>query len=74
MTFIKILMLCFFQEKLPIKFNLFLLAKADEFTLKANIIPELLVHDVNNFLLKKLKVFHILILTNSLSMDYLISL
>ena len=45
----------FFSEKLPFKIQSFLLAKADEFNLKANIIPELVDHDVNNFFIKKIE-------------------
>ena len=45
----------FFSEKLPFKIQSFLLAKADEYNLKANIIPELVEHDVNNFFIKKIE-------------------
>jgi len=45
----------FFSEKLPIKIQSFLLAKADEYNLKANVIPELVDHDVNNFFIKKIE-------------------
>ena len=45
----------FFSEKLPFKIQSFLLAKADEYNLKANIIPELVDHDVNNFFIKKIE-------------------
>ena len=45
----------FFSEKLPIKIQSFLLARADEYNLKANVIPELVDHDVNNFFIKKIE-------------------
>lgn len=45
----------FFSEKLPFKIQSFLLAKADEYNLKANVIPELVDHDVNNFFIKKIE-------------------
>ena len=45
----------FFSEKLPLKIQSFLLAKADEYNLKANVIPELVDHDVNNFFIKKIE-------------------
>ena len=45
----------FFSEKLPFKIQSFLLARADEYNLKANVIPELVDHDVNNFFIKKIE-------------------
>lgn len=45
----------FFSEKLPQKTQSFLLTKADEFNLKANVIPELVDHDFNNFFIKKIE-------------------
>ena len=43
----------FFSEKLPIDIQSFLLSKAEKHNLKANVIPELVDHDFNNFFIKK---------------------
>ena len=45
----------FFSEKLSNKAQSFLLSKAEEFNLKANIIPELVDYDFNNFLISKIE-------------------
>ena len=47
--------LIFFSEKLSIKVQSFLLQKADEFNLKANVIPELVDYDFNNFFISKIE-------------------
>ena len=47
--------LIFFSEKLSVKAQSFLLQKADEFNLKANIIPELIDYDFNNFFISKIE-------------------
>ena len=45
----------FFSDKLSSKAQSFLLSKADEFNLKANVIPDLVAHDVNNFFISKIE-------------------
>ena len=45
----------FFSEKLSPKFQSFLVSKADEFNMKANVIPDLVAHDVNNFFISKIE-------------------
>ena len=45
----------FFSEKLPYKIQSFLLSKANQFNLKANVIPELVDYDFNNFFIKKIE-------------------
>ncbi|MDC0389740.1 exopolysaccharide biosynthesis polyprenyl glycosylphosphotransferase [Flavobacteriaceae bacterium] len=45
----------FFSDKLSSKAQSFLLSKADEFNLKANVIPDLVAHDVNNFFVSKIE-------------------
>ena len=45
----------FFSEKLPIDIQSFLLSKAEKYNLKANVIPELVDHDFNNFFIKKIE-------------------
>ena len=45
----------FFSEKLSVKAQSFLLLKADKFNLKANIIPELVDYDFNNFFISKIE-------------------
>ena len=45
----------FFSEKLPYKTQSFLLSKAEEYNLKANVIPDLVDHDFNNFFIKKIE-------------------
>jgi putative colanic acid biosynthesis UDP-glucose lipid carrier transferase len=45
----------FFSDKLSSKAQSFLLSKADEFNLKANVIPDLVDHDVNNFFVSKIE-------------------
>jgi putative colanic acid biosynthesis UDP-glucose lipid carrier transferase len=45
----------FFSEKLSPKFQSFLISKADEFNMKANVIPDLVAHDVNNFFVSKIE-------------------
>jgi putative colanic acid biosynthesis UDP-glucose lipid carrier transferase len=44
----------FFSEKLSSKAQLHLLSKADEFNLKANVIPDLVEYDFNNFFISKI--------------------
>ena len=45
----------FFSEKLPLDIQSFLLSKAEKHNLKANVIPELVDHDFNNFFIKKIE-------------------
>ena len=45
----------FFSEKLSSKAQLYLLSKADEFNLKANVIPDLVEYDFNNFFISKIE-------------------
>ena len=45
----------FFSDKLSSKAQSFLLSKADEFNLKANVIPDLVAHDINNFFISKIE-------------------
>ena len=45
----------FFSEKLSKKDQSFLLSKAEEFNLKANVIPELIDYDFNNFFISKIE-------------------
>ena len=45
----------FFSEKLSSKAQLHLLSKADEFNLKANVIPDLVEYDFNNFFISKIE-------------------
>ena len=45
----------FFSEKLPIDIQSFLLSKAEKHNLKANVIPELVDHDFNNFFISKIE-------------------
>ena len=45
----------FFSEQLPYKIQSFLLSKANQFNLKANVIPELVDYDFNNFFIKKIE-------------------
>ena len=45
----------FFSEKLSNKDQSFLLSKAEEFNLKANLIPELINYDFNNFFISKIE-------------------
>lgn len=45
----------FFSEKLSPEFQSFLIKKADEFNIKANVIPDLVAHDVNNFFISKIE-------------------
>ena len=45
----------FFSEKLSYKDQSFLLSKAEEFNLKANVIPELIDYDFNNFFISKIE-------------------
>ena len=45
----------FFSEQLPYEIQSFLLAKANHFNLKANVIPELVEYDFNNFFIKKIE-------------------
>ncbi|MDC0210635.1 exopolysaccharide biosynthesis polyprenyl glycosylphosphotransferase [Flavobacteriaceae bacterium] len=44
----------FFSDKLSDKAQGFILSKADEYNLKANIIPDLVDHDFNNFFISKI--------------------
>ena len=45
----------FFSDKLSLKAQAFILNKADEFNLKANIIPDLVDHDFRNFFISKIE-------------------
>ena len=45
----------FFSEQLPYEIQSFLLSKANQFNLKANVIPELVEYDFNNFFIKKIE-------------------
>ena len=45
----------FFSDKLSAKAQDFILSKADEYNLKANIIPDLVDHDFRNFFIKKVE-------------------
>ena len=45
----------FFSDKLSLKAQTFILKKADEFNLKANIIPDLVDHDFRNFFISKIE-------------------
>ena len=45
----------FFSDKLSLKAQTFILSKADEFNLKANIIPDLVDQDFRNFFIKKVE-------------------
>jgi len=45
----------FFSEKLPMDIQSFLIYKAEKYNLKANVIPELVDHDFNNFFISKIE-------------------
>jgi len=45
----------FFSDKLSSKAKTFILNKADEFNLKANVIPDLVDHDFRNFFISKIE-------------------
>ena len=45
----------FFSEKLSTNAQSFLISKADEFNLKANVIPDLIDYDFNNFFISKIE-------------------
>ena len=45
----------FFSDKLSLKAQVYLLSKAEEFNLKANVIPDLVEYDFNNFFISKIE-------------------